>query len=121
MNLEAYTNAAVAGVPLVGLVFALAYFYGLLGLSGKRQLLASFATGFVLGLGYMVITVVPPSGPAYNVFVYWFGNVIYGIGMGLVPSGVYEGIKNASGKGQIRAIKAIEEQAVRGASYPYQE
>ena len=70
-------------------VFVLVWLWGQLGLTGKVQLLSSFATGVVIGIVQQLSTgtVVGFSG--------WFQVVIYGIILGGLASGAYEAIKSA--------------------------
>jgi len=73
-------------------VFVLVWLWGKLGLTGKWQLLSSFATGIVVGIlqQFSAGFIVGFSG--------WFQTVIYGIILGGLASGAYETIKSALAK-----------------------
>jgi hypothetical protein len=88
-DLSVYIKSAVAGVPLLFVVMGLVWFWGKLGVTGKWQLGTSMLTGLVLGAGFMVTQTRPPVGDWYTSFIYWFSNVIYGAGLGLLASGFY--------------------------------
>jgi len=70
-------------------VFVLVWLWGQLGLTGKAQLLSSFATGVVIGIVQQLST-----GTVVG-FAGWFQVVIYGIILGGLASGAYEAIKSA--------------------------
>ena len=70
-------------------VFVLVWLWGQLGLTGKSQLLSSFATGVVIGIVQQVST-----GTVVG-FAGWFQVVVYGIILGGLASGAYEAIKGA--------------------------
>ena len=76
-------------------VFVLVWLWGLLGATGKVQLLSSFLTGILIGVvqRYSTGTVSGLAG--------WFQTVVYGIILGGLASGAYEAIKGA-------ALKAID-------------
>lgn len=85
MELEAFASAAVAGVPIVFLTFGLVAWVKQLGLSGKWLTVASMLIGLILGGGYQVFV----NGLPVN-YAGWFVIVIYGLGLGVVASGVYK-------------------------------
>jgi hypothetical protein len=90
MDLSAYTNAMVQGIPLIAPVMVLVFIWGNLGLTGKAQLISSFLTGIVFGVGYIAAqTPPPPLSEGYQVYVYWFGAIVYGVGLGGIASGSY--------------------------------
>ena len=70
----------------MGLVWA----WGKLGAKGKTQLISSLVTGTILGFLYMLAKVRPPEGDWWLVYGYWFADVIYGLGLGLLGSLLYE-------------------------------
>lgn len=90
-----FVDAAVAGVPLVLVVFGLTAFIKQQGVTGKALLLCALAEGLIFGIGYMVYKTRPPTGDWWVVYGYWFGVFVYGLGLGLLASGVYEGGKAA--------------------------
>jgi hypothetical protein len=100
MDIKAYADAAVAGVPLLFVVFGLVSWLksfknsagGQL-IDGNWLLLVSMLAGVVLGGGYMVSQTRPPGGDWWVGYVYWFTTVIYGIGLGVVASGFYNEVK----------------------------
>lgn len=89
-DLSAYLNAAVQGVPLAFVVMGLVWAWGELGVKGPWQMVSSLATGLVLGGGYMVAQTRPPVGDAWQAFGYWFAVAVYGLGLGVMSSGLYE-------------------------------
>lgn len=90
-DLSVFVGAAVQGVPLVFVVIGLVWVYGKIwGLAGAQQFASSMLTGLVLGLGYMVSQTAPPVGDWYPQFQYWFAAIFYGLGLGVLASGIYE-------------------------------
>lgn len=89
-DLTVYIKAVVQGVPLMFVVMGLVWMWGKLGAKGKVQLFSSMVTGLILGVGYMVAVTKPPIGDWWQGYVYWFGNVVFGVGLGLIASGFYE-------------------------------
>lgn len=89
-DLEIFSKAAVSGVPIVALVVALVEWIKRMGVTGKGLNAASMAIGLVFGAGYMI------SQGALNAndpFTAWFGIVVYGLGLGLTASGIYDALK----------------------------
>lgn len=80
-------------VAAIVAVFVLVWLWGQFGLTGKAQLLSSFMTGVVLGVADKFFNGILVDGSA------WFMAVLYGIILGGLASGAYEGIKNAVSKG----------------------
>ena len=89
-DLTVYVNAAVSGVPLMLVVIGLVWVWGKLGLQGKQQLVSSMLPGLALGLPYMIAQTRPPVGDWWLSFGYWFATVIYGLGLGVFASVLYE-------------------------------
>lgn len=89
-DLTVYIKAAVQGVPLLFVVMGLVWAWGKLGLEGKQQLVSSLMTGLALGMLYMVAQTRPPAGDWWLSFGYWFANAIYGLGLGVLASLLYE-------------------------------
>ena len=79
-----FSNIEVAGVPLLLVTLGLVQFIKGFGLSGNIVKGVSLAVGFLLGLGYQ-FSVAAPVG-----FAGWFSATVFGLGLGLVASGVYE-------------------------------
>jgi len=77
-------DAIVAGLPLVLVVLGLVEWVKRLGLAGKAVVIVSMAIGLALGLAYQVSIALPID------FAGWFGAAVYGIGLGLVASGIYD-------------------------------
>ena len=90
MEIAAFTNAIVAGVPLLFVVIGLVQFAKKLGLAGNALIWASMAIGLLLGAGFQIATVGLPS-----TFAGWFAVAIYGLGLGIVASGVYDAATTA--------------------------
>ncbi len=83
-----FSNAIVAGVPLTLVVIGLVEWSKRLGLQGKALQVLSMAIGLALGILYQY-SLQPPAD-----FAGWFGAAVYGIGMGLVASGIYDAAKS---------------------------
>lgn len=96
---ELFGNINVSAVVAV---FVLVWLWGQLGLTGKQQLLSSFATGVVLGVADKFFNGALPDSSA------WFGAIVYGIVLGGLASGAYEGIKSAVAHGMLENFDAIE-------------
>lgn len=96
MQIDVFFSAAVSGVPLTFVVFGLVWWYSqAFKLQGRTQTISSLLTGVVLGAGYMVMIAAPPTGTGWwPVYAYWFSVVIYGLGLGVLASGVYEASKD---------------------------
>lgn len=77
-------DAIVAGLPLVLVVLGLVEWVKRLGLAGRAVVIVSMAIGLALGLAYQVSIALPID------FAGWFGAAVYGIGLGLVASGIYD-------------------------------
>jgi len=84
MIADIFTNAVVAGIPLVLVVLGVVQFIKGFGLEGNVVKAISLFVGLVLGIGYQLSLVVPVD------FAGWFSTVIFGLTLGLVASGVYE-------------------------------
>jgi len=89
-DLTVYIEAAVSGVPLLFVVIGLVWVWGKMGLQGKQQLISSMLTGLALGLPYMIAQTRPPVDDWWLSFGYWFATVIYGLGLGVFASVLYE-------------------------------
>ena len=95
---ETYFGAMVRGVPLLFVVVGMVEWVKSLGLAGNALRLASMGVGLLFGAGFMVTQTEPPAGAWYPVYVYWFGNIVYGVGLGLVSSGLYDTVKRLLAK-----------------------
>jgi hypothetical protein len=85
-----FSSYVVAGVPLVFVVLGLVEFVKRLGLEGNWLIVVSVLIGVGLGIGYQCSIAVPVG------FSGWFGVVIFGVALGLVASGIYDAVKNAT-------------------------
>jgi hypothetical protein len=88
MDIESYTKAAVQGVPLLFVVFGLVAWAKSFGLQGNGLRAVSMVIGLLLGVGYLFATLGFPVN-----FAGWFTVIVYGLGLGVVASGVYDGLK----------------------------
>jgi hypothetical protein len=86
-----FADIVVAGIPLLAIVIGLVQFVKGFGLNGNAVQVASLVIGLVLGIGYQV-SLAPPAD-----FAGWFATVIFGLGLGLVASGLYDANKVARG------------------------
>lgn len=84
-----FSNALVAGIPLVLVVIGLVEWSKRLGVSGKPLMVLSMLIGVVLGVLYQF------SQQPLEGFSAWFGAVVYGLGLGLVASGIYDAARSA--------------------------
>lgn len=84
-DLQQFTDASVAGIPLVIFVMAMVtWLSDVTGAAGKVKLLISMAVGLVIGIGYQISLAMPQS------FAAWFAVAIYGLALGLLASGTYD-------------------------------
>ena len=84
-DLQAYFDATVAGIPLLFVVLGLVQWCKGYIESTKTIRLVSMAIGLLLGGGYMIATAGVPAA-----FAGWFAIVVFGLGLGLVASGIYD-------------------------------
>ena len=87
-----YSTALINGVPLVMVVIGLVEWTKRLGVSGKALIAVSMGIGLILGVLYQMSVRMPVD------FSSWFSAVVYGFGLGLVASGVYDAIKSVLNK-----------------------
>ena len=85
MEIGVFSEAIVAGVPLLFVVIGLVQWVSSFGVKGHYLRGASMAVGLLLGAGYQIASFGVPA-----VFAGWFGIAVYGLGLGLVSSGVYD-------------------------------
>lgn len=90
MNELELNNALVRGVPLFWLVIALVTLLGKLGVSGRWQLASALVVGMLMGVAYQA------SLADLVLWTDWFGALVYGLGLGLTATGVYETGKKLS-------------------------
>lgn len=89
-----FSNAIVAGIPLVLVVIGLVEWIKRFGLQGAALNVASLLIGLVAGIAYQVSIALPVD------FAGWFAAAIYGLALGLVASGLYDAGKSVvSGNG----------------------
>lgn len=79
-----FENILVAGIPLLAIVIGLVQFIKGFGLSGNVVRVASLVVGLLLGGGYQYSIAAPTD------FAGWFTLVVFGLGLGLVGSGLYD-------------------------------
>jgi len=77
-------DAIVAGLPLVLVVIGLVEWFKQLGVQGNTLRYVSMAIGLVIGIAYQISLGLPAD------FAGWFAACIYGLGLGLVASGIYD-------------------------------
>lgn len=85
-----FSQYVVAGVPLVLVVLGLVEWVKSLGLTGNSVKFVSMGIGLVLGIGYQLSVAVPVG------FSGWFGASVFGLALGLLASGIYDAVKNAT-------------------------
>lgn len=96
--LENYFGAMVQGVPLLLVVVGLVEWIKAQGVSGNALRFASMGVGLLFGGGYMLTQARPPVGDWYLSYVFWFGNVVYGLGLGVVASGLWDTVRRLIAK-----------------------
>jgi hypothetical protein len=79
-----FGNAIVSGLPLVLIVIGLVEWVKQLGVQGNAIRVVSMVIGAIFGVAYQY-SVAPPVD-----FSGWFAACIYGLGLGLVASGIYD-------------------------------
>lgn len=79
-----FKDAVVAGIPLLILVIGLVQWIKDYGLQGKNAKLASLLIGLLLGFGYNLSVKIPVN------FADWFTVLVFGLGLGVVASGIYD-------------------------------
>jgi hypothetical protein len=92
-QLDTYFGAMVKGVPLLAVVFGLVRYVKKLGAEGKKLLFWSMGIGLFFGGGWMLTQERPPDGDWWVASGYWFGIFVYGLGMGVVASGIFDEVK----------------------------
>lgn len=80
-----FGNAVVLGVPLLFVTIGLVQWSKKFGLKGKALNGVSMVVGLVLGMGFQISSLGLPAD-----FGGWFGIIVYGLGLGLVASGIYD-------------------------------
>lgn len=87
-----YSDVLVAGVPLIVVVIGLTEWLKSVGVSGKWLPFASMLIGLVFGVSYQ------QSISPIQDFATAFAAIVYGVGLGLVGSGLYDAVRSAAGK-----------------------
>lgn len=83
-----FSNAIVAGIPLVLVVIGLVEWIKRFGVQGAALNVASLLIGLVAGIAYQISIAMPSD------FSGWFAAAIYGLALGLVASGLYDAGKS---------------------------
>jgi hypothetical protein len=87
-----FGDLLVAGVPLLLVVIGLVEWIKQTGINTKALPYVSMAIGLLFGAGYQISEFGLPID-----FAGWFGVVVFGLGLGLVASGIYD-----AGKGILK-------------------
>lgn len=87
--MEIFTSITVAGIPLVLIVLGLVEWVKGFGVEGQSLRGVSLVIGLALGIGYQLSIAVPAD------FTGWFSAVVFGLGLGLVASGLFDAAKSA--------------------------
>jgi hypothetical protein len=82
-----FDNVVVAGIPLLVMVIGLVQFVKSFGLTGNVVKGVSLGIGLLLGVGYQLSISMPAD------FAGWFAVTVFGLGLGLVASGIYDAAK----------------------------
>ncbi len=115
MDWSTFTSAAVGGVPLVFVIIGIVYWFkefkapdGSQLFTGNQILIISMIFGLLIGGGYQVFKTPLPEDPGvYTYYTYWFAVVVYGLGMGIVASGLYSTIKSLVEKQFDKLLQAM--------------
>ena len=83
--MDVYAEAVVQGVPLIFVVLGLVEVSEKFGAEGRVKQAIALVIGLVFGVGFMFATQGVPAA-----FAGYFGYAVYGLGLGLVTSGVYD-------------------------------
>lgn len=92
-QLADYFGAMVKGIPLLFVVVGVVEYIKKAGVTGNKLLFASMAVGLLFGGGFVITQERPPLGDWWTTYIYWFGVLVYGVGMGLVASGLFDAVK----------------------------
>ena len=84
-DLQTYFSATVAGIPLLFVVLGLVQWFKAYVQDSKVIRAISMAIGLLLGAGYMIAGLGMPAA-----FAGWFAVVVFGLGLGVVASGIYD-------------------------------
>lgn len=79
-----FNDVVINGVPLLVLIIGLIQFAKNMGLSGKWLRVASALLGLGFGLAYQISLGMPTD------FAGWLGASVYGLGLGVVASGLVD-------------------------------
>lgn len=90
MDIPAFTDAVIAGVPLLFVVMGLTQWFKKLGVQGNALLYVSMAVGLLCGAAYIVASSGVPVDAAG-----WISMIVYGVGLGLLASGIYDAATTA--------------------------
>ena len=88
-----FSEMLVGGVPLMFIVLGLVEWSKRLGVNGKWLLVLSMLIGLIFGILYQMSLAMP------NGFGEWFVTIGFGLGVGIVASGVYDAMRSASRAG----------------------
>lgn len=90
---DVFMNATVSGIPLVLIPLGLVAWLKSLGLKDKKLTISSMIVGLLFGCPYMYIktadqfvTGMPPGVLVGGIF----SIIVFGIGLGLIASGIYK-------------------------------
>jgi amino acid transporter len=99
LDLVSFLDASVKGIiPIIFVIVGLVEWFkrfkdkeGNRKFTDNKLLIISMTIGLLLGAGWMVSNERPPSGGDWwTIYVYWFAVVVYGFGLGIVASGIYD-------------------------------
>ena len=83
-----FSDAIINGIPLVLLIAGLVAFAKTMGLQGKALTILSIGLGFAFGAAYQI-----SEGGVPADFDGWFWLIVYGLGLGVGTSGMYDLVK----------------------------
>ena len=84
-DLQSYFSATVAGIPLLFVVLGLVQWFKAYVEDDEIIRGISMGIGLILGAGYMIASLGLPAD-----FAGWFAVVVFGLGLGVVASGIYD-------------------------------
>lgn len=90
-----FNNLVVNGVPIIAVIIGLVAFVKAMGVKGTVPLRATSAgLGLLLGVGAQISENGVPAD-----FAGWFGLAVYGLGLGVVASGLVDAASDAVRRG----------------------
>lgn len=95
-----FSDAVINGIPLVLLIAGLVAFAKTMGLQGKALTILSAGLGLTFGAALQISQNGVPAD-----FEAWLGLIVYGLGLGVVTSGMYDLVRrDIAGEPPVKVI-----------------